>query len=150
MGAAYFYHLTHQPLETALPQLVARARGAGWRVAVRVGDASRLEGLDKALWSGPEEEFPAHGIADGAHDADQPVLLTTGDDAPNGAVCLMTVSGAEVTPDDCAAMERVCVIFDGTDGAALDQARGQWKALTAADVEAQYWSQDSGRWERKR
>ena len=47
------------------------------------------------------------------------------------------------------ALERVCVIFDGNDPAALDIARGQWKALTDAGCAAQYWSEESGRWEKK-
>ena len=46
MGAAYFYHLTQNPLEVALPQLLGRARAAGWRVAVRGRDAARLDWLD--------------------------------------------------------------------------------------------------------
>ena len=38
---------------------------------------------------------------------------------------------------------------DGNDPAALDIARGQWKALTDAGCAAQYWSEESGRWEKK-
>ena len=33
---------------------------------------------------------------------------------------------------------------------ALDRARAQWRELTAAGVEAEYWSEESGKWERKR
>ncbi|MFQ6548326.1 DNA polymerase III subunit chi [Aestuariibius sp. 2305UL40-4] len=149
MGAAYFYHLTRQPVEAALPQLVERALAAGWRVAVRAPEEA-LSGLDDALWRGPDDGFLAHGIAGGPHDADQPVLLTAGDASANGARCLMGVGGTEITADDCAGMERVCILFDGTDGAALERARTQWRGLTEAGVEAQYWSQESGRWERKR
>jgi DNA polymerase-3 subunit chi len=46
-------------------------------------------------------------------------------------------------------MARVCILFDGNDDAALDTARGQWKALTRAGCSAQYWSEESGRWEKK-
>lgn len=46
-------------------------------------------------------------------------------------------------------MERVCVLFDGNDDLALNRARGQWKALTDAGCAAQYWSEESGRWEKK-
>ena len=31
MGAAYFYHLTRQPLEATLPMLLEKSLGAGWR-----------------------------------------------------------------------------------------------------------------------
>jgi DNA polymerase-3 subunit chi len=149
MGAAYFYQLTETPLEAALPQLLARALGAGWRIAVRGQSVAFLEGLDQRLWLGPEEGFLPHGIAGGAHDAEQPVLLTTSQEAPNGAVCVMAVEAADVTADEAKALERVCVILDGADQAALDHARGQWKALTDAGCEAQYWAQDGGRWVKK-
>ncbi|WP_158968068.1 DNA polymerase III subunit chi [Chachezhania sediminis] len=149
MGAVYFYHLTHRPLEAALPQLLERARGAGWRVAVRGRDRKRLEWLDEKLWLGPEEGFPAHGLAGGDHDADQPILLTTEETAPNGAACVMSIDGAEVDPEEVAALDRVCILFDGNDEMALIQARGQWKVLTGAGCSAQYWSEESGRWEKK-
>lgn len=148
MGAAYFYHLTRSPLQAALPLLLDKALGAGWRVAVRAQDAARLEWLDGQLWLG-EDTFLPHGIAGGAHDADQPVLLTTGRDMPNGATCLMAVDGAGVDADEVRALNRVCVLFDGNDPQALTAARAQWKALTGAGCAAQYWSEDSGRWEKK-
>jgi DNA polymerase-3 subunit chi len=47
-------------------------------------------------------------------------------------------------------LERVCILFDGNDEAALQVARGQWKALTDAVCEAQYWSQEGGSWAMKR
>jgi len=149
MGAVYFYHLTRRPLEDTLPVLLDRARGAGWRVAVRGRERARLEWLDEKLWLGPEEGFLAHGLAGGAHDADQPILLTADMTLPNGAQCVMSVDGAEVDAAEVPTLERVCVLFDGNDPAALDVARGQWKRLTDAGCAAQYWSEESGRWEKK-
>ena len=105
--------------------------------------------LDQRLWLGPEEGFLPHGLAGGLHDAEQPVLLTSGGEAPNGAVCVMAVESADVSAEEVKGLERVCVIFDGADQAALDHARGQWKALTDAGCEAQYWAQDGGRWVKK-
>ncbi|WP_299653193.1 DNA polymerase III subunit chi [uncultured Tateyamaria sp.] len=148
MGAAYFYHLTRRPLEDTLTMLLGKALQAGWRVAVRGPDAGRLGWLDKKLWLGADEGFLPHGMAGGPHDADQPVLLTTGP-AANEATCVMTIDGAEVTAEEVAALERVCVLFDGNDPAALDTARAQWKALKDAGASAQYWSEESGRWEKK-
>ncbi len=149
MGQAFFYHLTQRPLEAALPVLIERALAQGWRVAVRGTDAKRMDWLDQKLWLGPDEQFIPHGLAGGPHDALQPVLLTTAREAPNRAACLMAVDGAEVAPEEAEAFERVCVLFDGADPAALERARGQWKALTEAGVPAQYWSEESGRWEKK-
>lgn len=149
MGAVYFYHLTRQPLEGTLPMLLEKSLGAGWRVAVRGRDAARLVWLDERLWLGPEDGFLPHGIAGGPHDADQPILLTTDSARPNGAACLMAIDGAEVRADEVQAMERVCILFDGNDDAAVQVARGQWKALTGAGCAAQYWSEAGGRWEKK-
>lgn len=149
MGAAYFYHLTQKPLEATLPMLLGKALGAGWRVAVRGTDAARMDWLDQKLWLGSEDGFLPHGLAGGPHDAAQPVLLTVGGQAANDPQCLMTVDGAEVAPEEVQALERVCVLFDGNDPAAVDVARGQWRSLTAAGCSAQYWSEESGRWEKK-
>ncbi|GGG75306.1 DNA polymerase III subunit chi [Salipiger pallidus] len=147
MGAAMFYHLTRRPMEATLPVLLERSLAQGWRVVVR-GAADRLERLDHALW-GPEDSFLPHGLAGGPHDALQPVLLTAGTDMTNEPSCLMSVHGAEVDADEVKRLDRVCILFDGHDEAALNVARGQWKALTAAGCSAQYWSEESGRWEKK-
>ena len=149
MGAAYFYHLTRRPLPETLMMLLGKSLDNGWRVAVRGPDRAMLEDLDQALWLGPEEGFLPHGLAGGPQDADQPVLLTEAMEAANQPNCVMSVHGADVTAAEIAALDRVCVLFDGNDAAALDRARGQWKALKEAGASAQYWSEESGRWEKK-
>ena len=149
MGAAWFYHMTRKPLEETLPVLLERARGAGWRVAIRGTDPARIAWLDEKLWLLSDDGFLPHGVAGGEFDADQPVLLTTGTAVPNGAAYLVAIDGAEVTPAEVAAMERVSVMFDGHDPDALARARAQWKALTGAGCAAAYWSEESGRWEKK-
>ncbi len=146
MGAAFFYHLTESPLEATLPMLLGKSREAGWRVLVR-GPAPLLERLDQVLWGGDPDGFLPHGLSGGPHDADQPILL--GNEPADGFDCVMSVGGADVTASEVGLSERVCVIFDGADGAALDTARGQWKALTAEGCTAQYWAQDDGRWIKK-
>ena len=90
-----------------------------------------------------------HGMAGGPRDAEQPVLLTLEDGTPNRADCLMAVHGADVTAEEIASLQRVCVLFDGHDPVALDQARGLWKRLKSEGASAQYWSEESGRWEKK-
>ena len=147
MGAAYFYHLTRGPLEATLPVLLEKALAAGWRVAVRGRDPGRMDWLDQKLWMG--EGFLPHGLAGGPHDADQPVLLTTTPDTPNAATCLMTMDGADFTPDEVQTLERTCILFDGHDPAAVDTARTQWRTLTTAGCAAKYWSEETGRWQMK-
>lgn len=145
MGAVFFYHLTERRLEDVLPPLLEKARGAFGRVVVRGTDKGAMERLDRDLWSG--EGFLPHGVAGGPHDDMQPVLLTT-DTETRDAGCLMTVGGATITPEEAGAAERACVIFDGGDPEQLQIARGQWKALTGAGIDAQYWADDGG-WVRK-
>ncbi|PIE14507.1 MAG: DNA polymerase III subunit chi [Rhodobacterales bacterium] len=149
MGAVFFYHLTRNPLERTLPMLLGKSRERGWSVVVRGTDRARLAQLDEALWLGPEEAFLPHGMAGGPHDALQPVLLTDAPDAPNGAQCLMAIDGAGIDVGEVDGFERACLIFDGNDQSAVAAARVQWKTLVDAGCSAQYWSEESGRWQKK-
>ncbi len=149
MGAVYFYHLTRQPLEAVLPMLLEKSLAAGWRCAVRGTDSKRLEWLDEKLWLGREDGFLPHGLAGGPHDAMQPVLLTVDPVAGNQPQAVLAIDGAEVTAEEVSALERVSILFDGNDDTALARARDQWKSLTDAGCPAQYWSQESGHWEKK-
>lgn len=130
-------------------QLLGRARSVGWRIAVRGTDSARLEQLDEALWLGPEESFLAHGLEGGAQDAWQPILLTQSAQSSNAPQCVMSIDGAEVSVGELPGLERACILFDGHDEHALTQARAQWRALTDAGAKAQYWSEASGRWEKR-
>lgn len=143
-----FYHLTRSTVEDTVAILLGRAMAAGWRVMLRGTDPARLDALDARLWLGEEGSFLPHGREGGPHDADQPVLLGRGA-AVNGARAVMLVDGALATTDEARALERVWLLFDGADTAALGAARGEWKRLTDAGVAAQYWSEDSGRWQMK-
>lgn len=153
MGAALFYHLTRSPADALLPVLIGKSLAAGWRVELRGASSGAQEQLDRLLWQG--QGFLPHGLAGGPHDSRQPVLLTVvapgrpPGPAANGASCLITVEGVEIHPEESAVLERSCILFDGNDPGALERARVQWRALKAAGVEAQYWSEDSGRWERR-
>lgn len=149
MGAVYFYHLTRRPLEETLAVLLGKSLAAGWRVAVRGPDLGRLDWLDQKLWLGPEEGFLPHGLAGGPHDSDQPILLTSGFEAANDPACLMAIDGADVRADETEALERVCILFDGHNPDAVQAARVQWKGLTEAGCAAQYWSEESGSWQKK-
>lgn len=162
MAQALFYHLTRSTPEQLLPGLIGKSLETGWRVELRGRDPTRQAALDEALWRG--EGFLPHGLAGGPHDARQPVLLTLDAARPggtppadpvtppppaNGAACLVALDGASLAPAECRALERVCIVFDGNDPAALERAREQWRELRAADIPAQYWSETSGRWERR-
>jgi DNA polymerase-3 subunit chi len=149
MPEVFFYHLTSSPLEQTLPQLLERTMQNNWRVLVRSGDAALLPALDERLWGGNSPQFLPHGIGGGKHDADQPILLTSDSGNANGARALMLVHGAKTSSDEVQQFDRVSILFNGNDAAAVDDARAEWKILTDAGVAAKYWSQASGRWEMK-
>jgi DNA polymerase-3 subunit chi len=149
MGTVMFFQLLQSAPADTLAVNAPRALGQGWRVMVRGTDAAALDRLDAALWvKGGDDGFLPHGLEGGPHDADQPVLLGLAGPV-NGAKVLALVDGAEATDAEIAAMERVWVLFDGNDEARLQAARGQWKAMTTAGHAAQYWSEETGRWEKK-
>ena len=148
MAVARFYHLTRDTPEGLLPLLVGKAREGGLAVALRGASRERMEALDTALWRLPE--FLPHGLAGGEHDADQPVLLVwdgaPAPDLPNRPGCLMVLDAAPVSTDEAAALEKLCILFDGHDPSAVEAARSQWRALTGAGIEAEYWKREGPRW----
>ncbi len=147
MGAVYFYHLTQKPLEKALPVLLEKAMQAGWRIEVRGNSAQRLAWLDEQLWLWTNDSFLPHALAGGANDAFQPILLSL---KPTGkADCIMSIDGALVSEDEVTRSQRICIIFNGLDTNQLNVARQQWKSLTDAGCIAQYWSEETGRWQKK-
>ena len=148
MGVVMFYHLTRSAPEETLAMLLPRALSQGWQVMVRGTDRAALERLDARLWLDEANPFLPHGLEGGPHDARQPILLGQGA-ITNAAKGLFLIDGAETTPEEARPLERVWLLFDGGDGAQLAAARQKWKALTDAGLPAQYWSEESGRWEKK-
>ena len=147
-ATAVFYHLIQSGLDDTVMTTVSRALGAGWRVMIRAPHPDLLAHLDAKLWLGPEEGFLPHGLAGTEHDADQPVLLGAGA-MVNGAKGLMLLAGADVTREELAGLERVWVLFDGSDPDAVALARQRWTTLTAWGLAAQYWTDESGTWVKK-
>jgi DNA polymerase III subunit chi len=83
------------------------------------------------------------------HAAEQPILLTTAGDNPNGATARFLLDGAPL-PHDAAAYERIVLLFDGEDPDAVDAARARWGEAKQAGHEVTYWQPDEqGRWQRK-
>ena len=147
-AVAMFYHLTRAGLDDTVTMIVTRALGQGWRVMLRGTDPGLLDHLDDKLWLGSEDGFLPHGREGGPKDAQQPLLLGQGA-IVNGAQGLMLVSGAEVAEAETAALERVWLLFDAADEAAVQAARGQWTRLTGWGLAAQYWSDEGGSWAKK-
>jgi DNA polymerase-3 subunit chi len=143
----WFYQLEQKPLPAALADLLERSAARGWRAVVRAAAPAQLEALDVALWTYRAESFLPHGV-EGPDSARQPILLTAAAVNPNGARALFLVEGA--APEALEGYERVCLLFDGREEAALARARAQWKAVKAAGHAASYWQQNaSGGWAKK-
>jgi DNA polymerase-3 subunit chi len=144
----HFYHLEQTGLEAVLPRLVQASLGRAWRVVIQAGSEERAEALAAHLWSFDEESFIPHGTrVDGMPDL-TPVWLTATDENPNGAKVRFCVDGAPVGAMD--GLERVVIIFEGRDEAAVEAARSAWKRYRAEGHAVSYWQQDEqGRWQNR-
>ncbi|MGE5268812.1 MAG: DNA polymerase III subunit chi [Thiohalocapsa sp.] len=142
-----FYHLLRTPLERALPRLLERAHGAGYRIVVRAASRERVEQLNAVLWTYDEASFLPHGSARDGDAASHPIWLTDRAENPNAAGMLVLVDGVEA--DDLDTFARIADLFDGADAAAVAAARERWRRAKAAGHHLTYWQQTEKGWERK-
>ncbi|HTV38458.1 MAG TPA: DNA polymerase III subunit chi [Xanthobacteraceae bacterium] len=147
MAEIGFYHLLATPLERALPRLLERARGQGYRILVRAASSERVEHLNALLWTYDEASFLPHGAAKDGNAAAQPIWLTERDDNPNDATMLVLVDGVEAA--DLTAFARCADLFDGNDDCAVAAARERWRRAAAAGHALTYWQQSEQGWEKK-
>lgn len=153
MTDVLFYHLERAGLDDVLPGLLEKSRERHWRALVKLGSEERLEELDAFLWTFREDSFLPHASYRDARVADQPIVLTIGDENPNASNIVFYADGA--MPHDWSAtrfegIARIVVLFDGRDPSAMEAARDNWKKARAAGYEATYWQQTAeGRWEKR-
>ena len=148
MAEIFFYHLTESTLDEALPMLVEKSIGRGWRAAIQTGRAETRDALDGHLWTYRAETFLPHGRDGDERPGDQPVFLTVSADNPNESKIRFLVDGAEPS-GDLADYERVVLMFDGLDEQAVSAARGHWKVLKDGGHKLTYYQQkNDGGWER--
>lgn len=148
MAEILFYHLESRPLEAVIPQLLEKTIERGWRAVVEVGSRERAEALDAHLWTFRDDSFLPHGMAGEDTDAQQPILLTTGTENPNGANVRFFVDRA--VPQSGQGYQRLVYLFSGHDPDAVAEARLAYRALRSEGNEVTYWQQDdSGRWSQK-
>ena len=141
-----FYRLAGEEVTAAAAPLLETALSRGLRTVVRCGPGLGVDALDALLWTYDADAFLPHGRAGDPHAARQPVLLTDGPEAPNAPDCLMLVGGARAEDAELSAYDRVQLIFDGEDPAALDAARGEWRRVRGLGVVAEFWERRDGRW----
>lgn len=141
-----FYHLLSTPLEKALPKLMEKAYGAGFRSLVLARDETHVEMLNQALWSYDASKFLPHGSAADGHAQEQPIYITAQAENPNQATLLVVADGSALDALDD--FKRVLDIFDGTDDTATSAARQRWKQYTDAGHRLTYNKQTAtGGWE---
>jgi DNA polymerase-3 subunit chi len=139
---ADFYQLGGEPVERTIPLLASKVKEAGGKLLVVSDDAAQLKAIGDALWSERPQDFLANGVAGGAHDARQPILLSQTCEAANDARLVMFADG--LWRDEAAGFERSFLLFGE---ATLDGARSAWRKLgEREDVERRFWKRDGGRW----
>ena len=149
MAEIGFYHLTKTALEPALGRLLTKVLASGQRAVVKASSEERVEALARALWTFEPNSFLPHGSAKDGYSEHQPVFLTTKPDVPNRASVLVLVDGAEAEP--LSGIDRVLIMFDGQDQAALGQAREAWKTHQEQGDKLVYWQQtERGGWNKAR
>jgi DNA polymerase III subunit chi len=149
MTEVLFYHLKGQTPEQVLPALLQKSLERGWRVVVQAASEERVEALDAHLWTWRDDSFLPHGTARDAQAAEQPIVLTAGEENPNHAAVRFLVDGTEL-PENASGYERIVMLFDGADPDAVEAARARWSRAKAEGAEVTYWRADeNGRWQRQ-
>jgi DNA polymerase-3 subunit chi len=108
-----------------------------------------VDALDAHLWTYSDPSFLPHGGYRERDSAEQPILLTVGEGNDNGSSVRFLVDSVAL-PADPAQYERIVLLFDGADEAAVSEARVRWQQAKAAGFAATYWREsEGGRWERQ-
>jgi DNA polymerase-3 subunit chi len=141
-----FYQLGQTPLEQVIASVAEKLLAQDARLLIVAEDETQLARLDRMLWDQGATSFLPHGIAGGADDVRQPILLSTSPDAPNLARNMLIADGE--WREAALSYDRAFYLFGD---AALEGARMAWKLLSGRDgVDRRFWAQDeSCRWQEK-
>ena len=140
-----FYQLGETTAEGVIAAVGQRLIGEGQRLLVVAEDEALLARLDRLLWDQGAASFIPHGLAGGNDDSAQPILLSSGSDAPNRARDLLIADGQ--WREAALGYERAFYLVDGD---SLQAARLAWKLLAGREgVERHYWGHEDGRWVKK-
>ena len=137
-----FYQLGGTPPEQVIASISEKVLTGGGRLLIVAGEEPLLARLDRMLWDQGATSFLPHGLAGGAEDARQPILLSTSPDAPNLARNMLIADGE--WRDSALSYDRSFYLFDA---ATLEGARLAWKLLAGREgVERRYWAQEGAKW----
>ena len=124
-----FYQLSRDPVDVTVAKLARKVLQAGERLVVVSGDDAQRQHLSKVLWEQGGATFLANGMAGGAHDERQPILVSDQCKAPNQARMALIADGQ--WGDEAAQFDRVLLLFDA---AQRDGAAQLWRRLAADDA----------------
>ena len=140
-----FYQLGGTPPEEVIASIAEKLLAHDSRLLIVADEEGLLARLDRMLWDQAKMSFLPHGLAGGADDARQPILLSTSPDAPNRARNMLIADGQ--WRDAALAYDRAFYLFDS---ATLEGARLAWKLLAGREgVERRYWAQMNGKWKQQ-
>jgi DNA polymerase-3 subunit chi len=140
-----FYQLAGLAPEPVIASLADKVVSGDGRLLIVAEDEPYLARLDRFLWGQGDTQFLPHGLAGGADDARQPVLLSTSPDAPNQARNMLIADG--LWREAALTYDRSFFLFDAS---TLEDARLAWKLLAGRDgVERRYWANEDGKWVKK-
>jgi|SRR6185312_11270183 len=140
-----FYQLSGTPVEQVIATLSEKILESDGRLLIIADDEGFLARLDRLLWDQGGPSFLPHGLAGGADDSRQPILLSESPDAPNQARNLLIADGA--WREAALTYDRSFYLFDDS---TLEGARLAWKLLAGREgVERRYWAREGGKWVKK-
>jgi DNA polymerase-3 subunit chi len=116
---------------------------------VHTTSEERADALDAHLWTYRDDSFLPHATWRAEDASEQPILLTIDGHNPNRATVMFLIDNAPL-PDSPEAYERLVLVFDGDDAAALEATRAIWTGCRSRGFEVTYWRVDeNGRWQRR-
>ena len=140
-----FYQLGAAQPDGVISAIAGKLIDENQRLLVVGSEEGLLARLDRQLWDQGAASFLPHGLAGGSDDAAQPILLSTGTDAPNRARNILIADGE--WREAALAYDRAFYLFDE---ATLEGARLAWKLLAGREgVERNYWALEDGKWVKK-
>ena len=140
-----FYQLAAIPPEQVIASLADKVLESDGQLLIVAEDEALLARLDRLLWDQGGASFLPHGLAGGADDARQPILLSTNPDAPNQARNMLIADG--IWREAALTYDRSFYLFDDAN---LEGARLAWKLLAGREgVERHYWAREGNRWAKK-
>lgn len=147
MSEFWFYHHERARIADTLPELLQKLLARSGRAVVVSPLEARIDSLDQHLWTFADDSFLPHGRADRPRADQHPVVLSQSPENLNNATMMFCLDGADPGPGE--GWERVVILFESDDEAAMTWARALWSARKKSQTPVSYWKQNtSGRWEK--